>query len=121
MALPDFFTAGHVPIAKRVLKNALAANGTITQPAGSILRRMYIRNNTANAVTGGIRVGTTAAGVDIHATMAVAASAMVVGTPLIPAYSATARSLYVEAVTGWNSASVDVVFDFEMIDEAVVA
>lgn len=113
MSLPDFFTAGVTPLHGRVLAKAVAANAQVVQPAGTTLRRIFVRNNTANAVTGGIRVGVAAAGVSVHAAIAVAASDIVSVAPLFGAYTAVARPLFFEAVTAWNSASVDIVVEFD--------
>jgi hypothetical protein len=78
--------------------------------------RIYVRNKTANAVTGGIKIGTTLGGTDVHAALAVAASAVNVSAPLIPAVNtAAARTLYFDAVTAWNSASVDVLVTYTQI------
>jgi hypothetical protein len=112
--LSTFFDKGHTPIRGYAAKYAMVANGTIVIPQGAVVRRIYIRNKTANAVTGGIRVGTTATGVDVHATIAVAGSAVLSALPLIEAINlAAARTLYVEAVTAWNSASLDVVIEYQ--------
>lgn len=114
MSLPDFFTKGHNRVrGKRVAR--LSANGTVALPKGVMIDKLYLRNTTANAVTGGVRFGTTAAGVDVHATVAVAASAVVRADPLISGYNAAASTLYIEAVTAWNSAVVDVVVDYTEI------
>lgn len=114
MSLPDFFTKGHNKVrGKRVVK--LSANGTVSIPKGVMLDQVYIRNRTANAVTGGIRVGTTAAGTDVVTAQAVAASAVVRVAPSITAYNAAAQTLYIEAVTAWNSAVVDVVVEYTEI------
>lgn len=111
----DFFVPGHTRVKRTTRTLNMVANGTVVQPAGTIVDRIYARNDTANAVTGGLRVGTTAAGVDIHATIAVGANAVAIGTPLIPAYSSVARNLFVEAVSAWNSAQVDVAIEFTEI------
>jgi hypothetical protein len=118
--LSDFFDAGHTPI-RGVGGKARnkTADFTVTIPEGWMVTRIYIRNDTANAVTGGIKVGTTAGGVDVLAAGAVAASAVVHYAPLIGAYSASgARTLYVAAVTAWNSAQIDFAVDMVKIVSA---
>ena len=115
MALPTVFDNANknIVFGKRLVR--LTANGTVVIPAGSMLRRIYFRNRTANAVTGGIRVGTSAAGTQVVTAQAVAASAIVSVAPTIENYQAAAQTLYVEAVTSWNSADVDVVVMYEEI------
>lgn len=103
------FGTGAVPVhaVRRTLN--LTANGTVTLQAGEGVTKIWFRNDTANAVTGGIRVGTTDGGADVLAAGAVAASAVVGYAPLITAVNpSAARTLYVQAVTAWNSAQVDV-------------
>ncbi|KRR22153.1 hypothetical protein [Bradyrhizobium retamae] len=111
--MADIFTAAATPIhgVKRGL--AIAAAGSVVIPQGAVVERIYIRNNTANAVTGGIKIGTTLGGTDVLAAGAVAASALVAYSPLIGgANTAADRTLYIDAVTAWNSASVDVAVSY---------
>lgn len=115
MPLPTFFeVSGAVPVtgSRRI---ALSANGQLVLPAGVMLRRIYIRNRTANAVTGGIRVGTSAAGTQVVTAQAVAANAIVSVLPTIENYQAAAQTLFIEAVTSWNSASVEVIVEYAEI------
>lgn len=111
--MSDYFTKGSVPINGKSVSLALSANGTIVIPQGAVVRSIVIHNKTANAVTGGVKVGTTDGGVDVLAAGAVAASSLVVYNPLIgAANTAAARTLYVQAVTAWNSAVLDVSVEF---------
>lgn len=111
--MSDIFVAGAVPINGVVRKLALAAAGSVDIPQGAVVRQIFIRNKTANAVTGGIKIGTTVGGTDVLAAGAVAASALVSYPPLIgAANTAAARTLYIDCVTGWNSASVDVAVEY---------
>ena len=115
MALPTIFDNANKNLVEGKRLVRLTANGTITLPAGILLRRIYFRNRTANAVTGGIRVGTSAAGTQVVTAQAVAASAIVSVLPTIENYQVAAQTLFVEAVTAWNSADVDVVVIYEEI------
>lgn len=115
MALPTIFDNANKNLVRGKRLVRLTANGTITLPAGVLLRRIYFRNRTANAVTGGIRVGTSAAGTQVVTAQAVAASAIVSVLPTIENYQAAAQILYIEAVTSWNSADVDVIVTYEEI------
>jgi hypothetical protein len=115
MALPTIFDNGNKNLVRGRRLVRLTANGTITIPAGALLRRIYFRNRTANAVTGGIRIGTAAAGTQVVTAQAVAANAIVSILPTIENYQAAAQTLYIEAVTSWNSADVDVTVTYEEI------
>ena len=115
MALPTIFDNSNKNLVRGNRLVRLTANGTITLPAGVLVRRIYFRNRTANAVTGGIRIGTSAAGTQVVTAQAVAASAIVSVLPTIENYQAAAQILYIEAVTSWNSADVDVIVTYEEI------
>lgn len=115
MALPTIFDNANKNLVRGKRLVRLTANGTITLPAGVLLRRIYFRNRTANAVTGGIRVGTAATGTQVVTAQAVGASAIVSILPTIENYQAAAQTLYIEAVTAWNSADVDVLVTYEEI------
>jgi hypothetical protein len=111
--MPDIFTAGAVPINGKSVARVKTAAFTVDIPQGAVVRSIIIRNRTANAVTGGVKVGTTLGGVDVLAAGAVAASAAVIYQPLIGAYNAAAaRTLYFDAVTAFNSASLDVAVEW---------
>jgi hypothetical protein len=91
---------------------AVTNDTTFTVPAGYMIESIAIRNTTANAVTGGIKIGTTSGGTDVVAAQAVGASALVViadAAILLRYFSATAdTTLYLQDVTAWNSASLEV-------------
>lgn len=81
--------------------------GTLSLPAGATILSISAKNNTANAITGGLKIGSAVAGVDIVAALTVAAS--VVSPPatlLLPTFAA-AQTLYYDAVVAWNSANID--------------
>jgi len=86
---------------------AITANATVPLPAGFAVKRIYARNTTANAVTGGLRIGTTNGGSEILGATALAGNAIAEAAPVASGLSASAQTLYVQAVTAWNSASVD--------------
>lgn len=115
MALPDFFASNKTAPVKGKRTVTLTANGSLVLPAGVLLRRIYFKNKTANAVTGGIRIGTAAAGTQVVTAQAIAASAIVSVLPTIENYQAAAQTLYIEAVTAWNSAEVQVIATYEEI------
>lgn len=115
MALPTLFDSQRASPVRGNRIATLTANGQIVLPAGVMLRRIYFRNRTANAVTGGIRIGTSAGGTQIVTAQAIAANAIVSVIPTIENYQANAQTLFVEAVTAWNGAQVDVFVQYEEI------
>lgn len=81
--------------------------------AGYKLDTIIIKNTTANAVTGGIDIGTTASGNDIVSAEAVGASAVVDATIIQEFWSdVNDTDLYISAVTAWNSANLTLYFTF---------
>jgi hypothetical protein len=115
MALPNFFEAQRAAPVRGNRTATLTANGQIVLPAGVMLRRIYFRNRSGPAVTGGIRIGTTAGGTQIVTAQAIAANAIVSALPTIENYQVAAQTLFVEAVTSWAGAQVDVVVQYEEI------
>lgn len=93
---------------------AMTANGTVTIPAGHMIQHVVIQNTTGNAITGGIRVGTTNGGTDVVVAVAVGASALFAvldATILKRVFSLSVdTTLYVQAVVAWNSASLNIYF-----------
>lgn len=95
------------------LRKRFSANGTMSIPASNYLRGIYIFNRTANAVTGGIRIGTAAGGAQVVAAQAVAANDILRiadASVLIKGWTTT-QTLFIEAVTAWNNAQLDIVVD----------
>jgi hypothetical protein len=93
----------------------VGANGIVVQmPANAVLRAIYVQNTTANAVTGGIDIGTTSGGTDVASAVAVAGNALVVIAPSNGYFSATANQLlYITAHTAWNSAVLNIRFIYD--------
>lgn len=96
---------------------ATTSNATATVPAGHAIRSIYIRNSTANAVTGGIIIGTTDGGSDVMAALAVGANAIPLVTDALTLkryFSASAtQTLFIQAVVSWNSSSLDILIQTE--------
>lgn len=90
------------------------ANTTVSIPAGNLIQDIVIQNTTANAVTGGVRIGTTDLGVDVAIAIAVGANALFAipdATLLKRIFSLSApTTLYIQTVTLWNSASLNIYF-----------
>jgi hypothetical protein len=101
------------------LRIELSANGTLALPAGYAARRIYFWNKTANAVTGGIRIGNVTTGTQYVTAQAIAASTQAEIVPTISGWSLAqpqvASTLFIEAVTAWNNATVVVLVDCDIL------
>lgn len=95
-----------------IILSTVAADSTATIPAGHYIQHIFIENTTANAITGGVKIGTTAGGIDILVALAVGASAITFVTDalLLKRWFSTSadQTIYIEDVTAWNSASLTV-------------
>ena len=93
----------------------IAANFTL--PANCVIREVLAFNTTANAVTGGIKFGTTSGATDIIAALAVAASATAFTADaalLKRFFSPTAsQQIFFDAVSSWNSANVNLTIIYQ--------
>lgn len=90
---------------------AQTTNDTVVIPAGYAIQSITVNNTTANAVTGGLKIGTTDGGTDVVVALATGANA-ILGIPdatILLKYFSTAspQTLYLNAVVAWNSASLD--------------
>lgn len=108
------FEYSATPVARRIVLKGVTANREVKLPGGADVKRFYFWNRTANAVTGGIRVGSAAAGTQYVTAQAIAANGLyrteaTVQAPIVQ----TAKSLFIEAVTAWNSASVDIIVEYD--------
>ena len=96
------------------LRTVTAANSAFTLPKGWMIEQIIYRNTTANAVTGGIKIGTTAGAADIVAAQAIGANAVghvTAANILLRFFSATAsQQIFIDAVTAWNAASLELSF-----------
>lgn len=98
----------------RLSVSAVTSNTTLTVPAGWAIRDIFVRNTTANAVTGGLRIGSTNGGTEVTVALALAGSAFVLTVPVVRQFSATVdQTLYLQAVAAWNSASLDIVITLD--------
>jgi len=100
-------------------KLAMTGATTLTDivPKGYQIQSIYFKNNTANAVTGGIKIGTTAGGTDVVAAGTVGANAEGLFTLASDFFSSSAdQTLYVDAVTAWNSASIDIIIKMKKVN-----
>lgn len=96
------------PTQRIFLPGLTTANSSTILPARAIISQIFAVNNTGNAVTGGLKFGTTNGGVDIVAALTVAASvASPPATLLLPRF-ATQQQIFIDAAISWNSANVDI-------------
>ncbi len=114
-AQPYQLPANHV---ERYVRKGITADTTLTGvvPAGYRTRSIIVEETAGNAITGGLKIGTSAGGTEVVNAQAVGANALVdcaLGTRL---FSLTAdQTLYVEDVTAWNGASIDLYLEMERI------
>lgn len=87
------------------------SNFTLSLPANTIIEDIFIQETAGNAVTGGIKIGTTSGATDVALAIAVAGSSIqVVPDALILSnvFSvASPQTLFIQTVTLWNGASVN--------------
>lgn len=101
---------------RAILSVATQANATVVIPAGWAIRDVFMSETAGAAVTGGIRIGTTNGGTDVALALAVGANSFGAMTASIlkRAFSpAVDQTLFIQAVTLWNGASVDIVFTLD--------
>lgn len=97
-------------VGKARVAGITSANSSITLPAGMAILKLCVVNNNANTITGGLKFGTSSGGTQIVVALPVAGSARVCvpdASLLLPMF-ATAQQVFIDAVTAWNSANVDV-------------
>ncbi len=90
------------------------ANTTVVIPAGYVILALALQNTNANAVTGGVKIGTTSGATDVVAAQAVGANAIIGvadATLLLKLFSMSAtQTLFIQPVGSWNSAVVNFQF-----------
>jgi hypothetical protein len=93
-------------------KTTFTSNGTLLVPKGYAIDQIIVNETSGNAVTGGIKIGTTSGATDVVVALAVAGNSLQVildATLLKRMFSFSAdQTLFVQTVTLWNSASVDI-------------
>lgn len=98
----------------------VTGNTTVSIPAGNIIQDLVIENTTGNAVTGGIKIGTTNGGTDVVLALAVGSNSLqtVLDAALLKRVFSMSGSttLYVQTVTLWNSASLNLYFSCRKVN-----
>lgn len=85
---------------------------TAALPAGATILQIYAFNNSGNAVTGGLKFGSTNGAADIVVALAGLASVYSVPATLLLTKFSGAQTIYIDAVASWNSANVDIVIQY---------
>lgn len=84
---------------------------TLSLPANNRIDSITIVNTTANAISGGLKIGSTNGGTEVVAAQAVGANGLVtvLDADLLKRFfsSSVAQTLYFDAVSSWNSASIN--------------
>jgi hypothetical protein len=100
-----------------VLTGTTAVQFLPSLPAGAIIRDIVVSNTTANAVTGGIDIGTTSGGADIVSALTCAASCLtfVADSALLKrVFSLTAQqAIFVVGHTSGNSANLTITISYQ--------
>ena len=98
---------------------AAASAGSVVIPAKALLLNIAYNNNTANAVTGGLKIGTTSGGTDVVAAQSIGANAngtmVQSGTLLKMFFGNSSQTLFYDAVSSFNSATVDLYFVYVIL------
>lgn len=100
---------------QKIVMTAVTAGTSTSLPANAVILQIYARNTTGNAVTGGIKFGTTAGGVDIVAALTAAGNVISPPAVLLLTNFAGAQTINIDAVAAWNSASVDITILYVVI------
>jgi len=94
--------------------SSVTSNVTFVVPAGYSINQLIIESTNENAVTGGLRLGTTDGGTDVVLSLSVAGNSLQIvsdATLLKRVFSFSSdQTLYIQAVTLWNSASLNIYF-----------
>lgn len=92
-----------------------AANSALILPANAQILNIIVTNTTGNAITGGLKIGTTAGATDIATALAVGANGFVsLGTNLLKSIfsSSATQQIFIDAVGSWGSASVTITIPY---------
>ncbi len=94
----------------------VTASGSFTLPANTRIDSIDIIGTNGNAVTGGIKIGTTAGGTDIVAAQAVSGNSInsIADSSILKRIFSTSatQTIYYDAVTSFNSANLNLYFKF---------
>lgn len=107
-------------ILQKITLLAQTAANNFFLPANCVLREIIAFNTTANAVTGGLKFGTSSGGTDIVTALTVGASSTAFTTDanLSKRYFSptSTQQIYFDAVVAWNSANVNITIIYENLN-----
>jgi len=96
----------------------VVANSTFTVPAGYRISFVDIVNTTANAVTGGLHLGTAALGTQVLNAHTIDANASLSVETLLKRFFTAEQIVYISAHTAWNSASLNITVTLDQMSDA---
>lgn len=110
LLVADTATDGRSGSALILKTTGLTADGALTTlPIGAVIQQIIVFNTTANAVTGGINIGTSALAADVVSALAVGTGALLAAPVLAAVFSTTlTQDLFISAGVSWNSADLTV-------------
>ncbi len=86
-------------------------------PAGFAIRDIFIQETAGNAITDGLKIGTTSGATDVVVAQTVGANSfdfVPVANILLRLFSPSSnQSLFLQDVTAWNGATIDVVITLD--------
>jgi hypothetical protein len=87
-----------------------ANDSSIILPASAHIMQIVLKETAGNSITGGLDIGTAAAGAQIVSALAVSGNDFkaVFDAALLLRVFAAAQTIFIAAHTGWNSASLNV-------------
>jgi hypothetical protein len=105
---------------RRLIVLPHGANATADVPAGYIIGSITIENYGGNAITGGLKIGTTSGGEEVLAAYAVAGSTLytVADALILKRFFSVSAStvLYFQPATSWNSATVQITIPLDRVN-----
>jgi hypothetical protein len=79
-----------------------------TLPANAYIQHIFLQNQNANAVSGGVNVGSTSGGSDIVAAAAVTGTTAIVDATLVAKNFIGPQAIYAAAATSWANSNVGI-------------
>lgn len=99
-------------ILQNIRLTAQTAAGSFMLPTNGVIRDIIVTNTTGNAITGGLKFGSSSGATDIVAALAVGINGLVFVTDalLLKRFfsASSAQQIFFDAVVSWASASVQI-------------
>jgi hypothetical protein len=100
-------------------KRAMSSNGSVSIPAGWAIDHIHFAETAGGAVTGNVRMGTTAGAADIVASQPVGANSIdtiASANILKKVFSrSAAQTVFIQAITSWGTSSVEWSFELRKV------